>query len=52
MKSLVVFYSQTGNTKAVAEMIASAAGGELEEIAEIGVNRRGSWGSCAPERAA
>jgi flavodoxin len=44
MKSLVVYYSHTGRTRAVAEMIAAAVSGELEEIVEIGVERRGFMG--------
>ncbi len=44
MKSLVVYYSRTGRTRAVAEMIADAVKGELEEIVEVGVDRRGFMG--------
>ncbi|MFC2154391.1 flavodoxin family protein [Candidatus Altiarchaeota archaeon] len=35
MSSLVVFFSQTGNTKFVAEKIAEATGADVEEIREI-----------------
>lgn len=44
MKALVVYYSRSGNTKAVAQLIAGAASGELEELVEIGENRKGILG--------
>jgi flavodoxin len=44
MATLVVYYSKTGNTKAVAASIARATGGELEELIERGVNRAGVLG--------
>jgi flavodoxin len=34
-KSLVIYYSRTGNTKFVAEKIASELGAEIEEIADL-----------------
>ncbi len=34
MKCLVVYFSRTGNTRAVAEKIASEAGADIEEIVE------------------
>jgi len=44
MKTLVVYYSKSGNTKAVAEAIAAAAGADTERIVEIGVKRDGFLG--------
>ncbi len=44
MKSLVVYYSKSGNTRRVAEEIARAVGGELEELVEVGVKRSGALG--------
>ena len=44
MKPLVVYYSRTGRTRSVAEMIAAAVSGELEEIVEVGVERKGIMG--------
>jgi flavodoxin len=41
MKSLVIYYSKTGNTKAVAEAIAQELGADTEEIREAG-RRRGN----------
>ena len=52
MKSLVVYYSHTGRTRAVAEMIAAAVSGELEQIAEIGVVRKGFMGFLRAGRGA
>ena len=46
MKSLVVFYSRTGNTKFVAEIIASELGADLEEIKDL-KNREGNVGWMA-----
>ena len=40
MKALVVYYSRTGNTKHVAEMIAGALKADLEEL----VDKRGREG--------
>ena len=44
MKSLVVYYSKSGNTRRVAEEIARAVGGDLEELVEVGVKRSGAVG--------
>jgi len=44
MKALVVYYSRSGNTKAVAELIAAAIPADLEPLVEIGVNRKGLLG--------
>jgi len=52
MKPLVVYYSHTGRTRAVAEMIAAAVSGELEQIAEIGVVRKGFMGFLRAGRGA
>jgi flavodoxin len=39
-KSLVIYYSRTGNTKFVAERIASELGAEIEEVSDL-KNRKG-----------
>ena len=52
MRSLVVYYSKSGNTRAVAEMIARALGGEVEEIVEVGVRRGGIFGYLRSGRGA
>lgn len=44
MKRLVVYYTRTGNTRKAAEAIATACGGDLEEIREVGVKRAGLLG--------
>ena len=44
MKSLVVFFTRSDNTKVLAKMIADAAEGELEEVKETGISRRGLTG--------
>ena len=51
MKALVVYYSRSGNTKAVAQLIAGAASGDLEELIEIGENRKGFLGWIRAGRA-
>jgi flavodoxin len=43
MKTLVVFYSRTGNTRRLARAIAGALNAEIEEIADQ-ANRRGLFG--------
>jgi len=43
MKTIVVFYSRTGNTKFVAEQIASELGAEIEEVVDL-KNREGKMG--------
>jgi flavodoxin len=43
MKSLVVYYSRTGNAKFVAETIAATVGADLEEIVDL-ADRSGSKG--------
>lgn len=43
MKTLVVFYSRTGNTKKIGEMIAEGLGADIEEIRDT-VNRSGIKG--------
>jgi len=35
MKSLVVYYSRTGNAKFVAETIASTIGADIEEVVDL-----------------
>ena len=52
MKALVVYYSRSGNTKAVAELIARAASADLEALVEIGVNRKGLLGYLRSGRGA
>jgi len=44
MKGLVVFFTRTGRTRKLAEAIASACGGDMEELREVGVNREGIGG--------
>lgn len=43
MKTIVIFYSRTGTTKKVAEMIAEKIGAEIEEIKDT-VDRSGAMG--------
>ncbi len=43
MKSLVVYYSRTGNAKFVAETIAAEMGSDIEEIVDL-KNRQGKLG--------
>ncbi len=43
MKSLVVYYSRTGNTKFVAEEVAAQLGADIEEIVDL-KNREGTTG--------
>lgn len=50
MKALVVYYSRSGNTKAVAELIAGAATADLEALVEIGVSRKGLLGYLSAGR--
>ena len=52
MKSLVIYYSHTGRTRAVAEMIAAAVSGDLEQIVEVGVERKGLMGFLRSGRGA
>jgi flavodoxin len=51
MKTLVVHYSKSGNTRRVAEEIAKAVGADTEEIVEIGVKRSGVMGFLRAGRA-
>jgi flavodoxin len=51
MKTLVVYYSKSGNTGRVAEEIAKAVGADTEEIVEIGVKRSGIMGFLRAGRA-
>jgi flavodoxin len=51
MKTLVVYYSKSGNTRRVAEEIAKAVGADTEEIVEIGVKRSGIMGFLRAGRA-
>ncbi|MDD5647040.1 MAG: flavodoxin [Candidatus Bipolaricaulis sp.] len=44
MKGLVVFFTRTGKTRKLAEAMASACGGELEELREVGIHREGIGG--------
>ncbi|MGD9676195.1 MAG: flavodoxin family protein [Candidatus Bipolaricaulia bacterium] len=44
MKGLVVFFTRTGKTRRLAEAFASACGGELEELYEVGIHREGIGG--------
>ena len=50
MKALVVYYSKSGNTKAVAELIARAASADLDALVEVGVNRKGLLGYLSAGR--
>jgi len=43
-KVLVVFYSRTGNTKKVAQIIAKRCHADIERVIEKGVNRKGFLG--------
>jgi flavodoxin len=43
MKSLVVYYTRTGNTKFVAETIAAEMGSDIEEVVDL-KNRQGKLG--------
>lgn len=49
MKSLVVYYSRTGNTKFVAEEIAAELGADLEEIVDL-KSRDGKMGWLSASR--
>lgn len=51
MKALVVYYSKTGNTRAVAEEIATETGADIEEIVEVGEKRAGLFGFLRSGRA-
>jgi len=42
-KTLVVYYSRSGHTRRLAEVIAQASGGDLEELVDL-TNRLGIWG--------
>jgi flavodoxin len=49
MKSLVVYYSRTGNTKFVAEEVAAELGADLEEIVDL-KSRNGRLGWLSASR--
>lgn len=43
-KSLVIYYSRTGNTKLISETIAKEMGADIVEIKEVRSDRLGFWG--------
>ena len=43
MKSLVVYYSRSGNTRFVAEQISQEIGGDIEEIIDKKKKKRPFW---------
>ena len=47
-KMLVLYYSQTGNTKAVAQEIANKLGADIEEITMVDPYARASVGKASP----
>ena len=49
MKSLVVYYTRTGNTKFVAEIIAAELGSDLEEVVDL-KKREGTLGYMGANR--
>ena len=49
MKSLVVYYTRTGNTKFVAETIAAELGSDIEEVVDI-KKREGTLGYMSASR--
>ncbi len=49
MKTLVVYYSRTGNTKFVAEEVTAELGADMEEIIDL-KNREGKLGWLSSSR--
>jgi len=43
-KTLVIYYSRTGNTKLISETIAKEMGADIVEIKEVNLDRLGFWG--------
>lgn len=43
-KTLIIYYSRTGNTKVIAQTIAKDIGADITEITEVSMDRNGLWG--------